>query len=135
MGIFNFFKRKKQPSNEDQLMVKVAEFLFGGIEQMRSQVDDLYEIFGHRYTKSQISGVLTWTTSRFNRVEDKSAAAIVDRGLMARPTNCLKSREDAMTLYKYVAKKSFQRAFKNAPDAMFEEMFKSLGNCEDGSYI
>jgi len=133
MGIFNFGKRKKQTSYQNQLMVKFAEFLFGGIEQMNSQVEELYEIFGHRYTRGQIASVLTLTTSRFKRSEDKSAEAIVDQGLMASSTNCFKSREEAMTLYEYVAKKSFQMAFENAPDALIEGLFKGLGNCEDGA--
>ena len=71
-------------------------------------------------------------TSRFNHVEDKSSVAFVDEGQMKRVDNPF-TRDDALKIYKYVAKKQFQKVFPNAPEVMFEKRYKTLGNYEDGA--
>lgn len=133
MGLFHFFKKKTRLSKEqNELMDKVAEMLFGGLNQMREQVKELSSLLGKRYSPGQVANALTWMTSRFYHEEDKSSIALVDEGQMKRADNPF-TRNDALKLYKYVAKKQFHKAFPSAPEVMFEEMYKTLGNYEDGA--
>ena len=132
MGLFDFFKKKPRLSKEqNDLMDKVAEMLFGSLDLMREQIKELAGLLDNRYSLGQVANTLTWMTSRFSREGDKSSFALVDEGQMKRVDNPF-TKKDVLIIYRYVAKKQFQKAFPNAPEAMFEKMYESLGNFEDG---
>ena len=136
MGFFDFFKRKSRKSSlsneESELMDKMAGLLFGGMSQMKSQVDELSKLYGGRHSAGEVANILTWMTMRFKREDDKSISAIVDNGQMHRPNNKF-SREDAIIAYKYIAEKSLVKAFPNADSMVFNMMMESLGNNENGA--
>lgn len=133
MGLFDFFKKKPRLSKEqNELMDKVAEMLFGSLDQMRDQIKELSGLLGNRYNHGQVANALTWMTSKLSREGDKSSFALVDDGQMKRVDNPF-IKEDALLIYRYVAKKKFLKAFPNAPEEMFEKMYESLGNYEEGA--
>ena len=136
MGFFDFFKRKSRKASlseqQSELMNKMAVLLFGGMDQMKSQIDELSKMYGGRHSSGDVANILTWMTMRFKDEGDKSMSAIVDNGQMCRPNNKF-NREDAIIAYKYIAKRSLAKAFPNADNAVFNMMMGSLGNIEDGS--
>lgn len=132
MGLLDIFKRKKRQSEKDELMDKMAAFLFGSLDEMRSQISELDAALGHRYDLGQVAGALTWMTTKFLRGGDVSAAGLVDNGQMRRPNNIFK-RDDAMTIYKFVVKKSLCKTMPGASDEVVEMMLPSLGNNEGGA--
>ena len=68
MGLFDFFKKKPRLSKEqNDLMDKVAEMLFGSLDQMREQIKELAGLLDNRYSIGQVANTLTWMTSRFSR--------------------------------------------------------------------
>lgn len=131
MGATN---HKQNPGSlgEKEVFDKMADFLFGGLDEMREQINEAYEMFGHRYKQAQIANALTWMTMRFNRMNDKSAVAMVDEGQMCRPDNPF-NKEDATKLYRFVVKKTFLNNNPNATDEVVESFYKSLGNNTDGA--
>jgi hypothetical protein len=131
MGTTN---HKQNPGSlgEKEVFDKMADFLFGGLDEMREQINEAYEMFGHRYKQAQIANALTWMTMRFNRMNDKSAVAMVDEGQMCRPDNPF-NKEDATKLYRFVVKKTFLKNNPNATDEVVESFYKSLGNNTDGA--
>ena len=131
MGFFDLFRKKKKPSNDDAVFNKMADMLFGGTAEFRSQVLELHALLNQRYEPSQVANALTWMTLEFNREGDRSSGALVDEGQMRRPTNPF-SREDALKIYRFVAKKNWEKMFPGAPEALFESMYIGLGNSEDG---
>ena len=83
MGLFDFFRKKPRLSKEkNELMDKVAEMLFGSLDQMRDQIKELSGLLGNRYNLGQVANALTWMTSNFNHEGDKSSFALVDDGQM-----------------------------------------------------
>ena len=136
MGFFGFFKRKSPKNSlseqQTELMNKMAVLLFGGIDQMRSQIDELSELYNGRHSAGDVANVLTWMTMRFKDEGDKSIAAIVDNGQMCRSNNKF-NREDAIIAYKYIAKKCLANSFPDADNGVFNMMMESLGNNEDGA--
>ena len=83
MGLFDFFRKKPRLSKEkNELMDKVAEMLFGSLDQMRDQIKELSGLLGNRYNLGQVANALTWMTSNFNNEGDKSSFALVDDGQM-----------------------------------------------------
>ena len=131
MGLFDFFKRKKKTSSENEAFNKMTELLFGSTTEFRTQVHELHELLGKRYEGGQVANALTWMTMQFTKEGDKSEYGLVDEGQMCRPANPF-SKEDAVSIYRYVAKKSFQKVFPSAPEKMFEVMFSNLGNSAEG---
>lgn len=96
--------KSKQGSDtwgEKEIFDKMAELFFGGVDKMREQVNEAYEILGRRYKQAQVANTLTWMTSGFNHMDDKSSVAIVDEGQLCRPDNPF-SKEDAVKLYQFV---------------------------------
>lgn len=130
MGLFK--RKKRLNEQQDALFDKMADLFFGGKDQMWKQVLEAYELLGHRYTKDQISNALTWMTMHFQSVDDKSAQEMVDDGQMRRHDNPF-SREDAMKLYKFVVRKSFEKNMPNAPEEMFDALYENLGNFKEGA--
>lgn len=133
MGLFNFFRKKPRLSEEqNQLMDKLSEMQFGGKEQMRVQIRELYELLGRRYDMGKVANALTWMTMRFNREGDKSMQGLVDEGQLHRPDNAF-TRDDVIKIYRYVAKKSFLKLVPNGTDEIFESMLQTLGNTDKGA--
>ena len=131
MGTTN---HKQNPGllREKEVFDKMADFLFGGLDEMREQINEAYKLLGHRYKLEQVANALTWMTMRFNRMDDKSAVAMVDEGQMHRPDNPF-SKADATRLYRFVVKKTFLKNNPNATDEVVESFYKSLGNNTDGA--
>ena len=132
MGLFNRKKSLPNSKSMDALMDKFDEMFFGGSENKYKQMKELYNLFDRRYNYEQIGNALAWMTIRFFRSDDRSSQGLVDEGQMCRPNNPF-SRDDAMKLYKYVARKAFEKNMPNAPEEMFEPLYKSLGNYETGA--
>lgn len=133
MGLFNLFRRKhKLTQSENQLMDQMANMLFGGLDQMREQINELYDLLNHRYSHRQVANALTWMTSHFSHSEDKSSQSMVDEGQMMRRDNPF-SREDALTIYNFVVNKHIAKMFPGAPAEVLNAMFVGLGNSEDGA--
>lgn len=133
MGLLDLFRRKKKLSeSESALMDQVAKMLFGGYDAMRAQTMELYELLGKRYPAPTVANNLTWMTSRFHHFEDKSAQGMVIEGQLERPDNTM-TEADALMVYKFVVRKSFEKKFPGVPDSVFEEFYKSLGNFDKGA--
>ena len=124
-------KSKKMTPNEQKVFDKMNEMLYGGTEQFEKQTLELYKMLGMKYKPEQIANALTWMSLQFAKEGDKSEYGLVDDGQMRRPKNTF-SREDAVTIYRYVAKKSFRKALPDAPEDMFELLFATLGNSDEG---
>lgn len=124
-------KSKKMTSNEQKVFDKMNELLYGGTEQFEKQTWELYKMLRKKYKPEQIANALTWMSLQFTKEGDKSEYGLVDDGQMRRPKNTF-SREDAVTIYRYVAKKSFRKALPDAPEDMFELWFANLGNSDEG---
>ena len=126
-------KRKsgKMTPNEQKIFDKMNKMLYGGTEQFEEQTLELYKILGMKYKPEQIANALTWMSLQFTKEGDKSEYGLVDEGQMRRPTNSF-TKEDAITIYRYVAKKSFQKILPDAPEDMFEVLFANLGNSDEG---
>ena len=124
-------KSKRLSSNEDKIFEKMNEMLYGGTEQFEKQTLELYKMLGMKYNIEQIANALTWMSLQFTKEGDKSVYGLVDDGQMRRPKNAF-SREDAVTIYRYVAEKSFRKALPDAPEDMFELLFANLGNSDEG---
>ena len=101
-------------------------------DQMRDQIKELSGLLGNRYNLGQVANALTWMTSNFNHECDKLSFALVDDGQLKRVDNPF-LKEDALLIYRYVAKKKFQKAVPDAPEVMFENMYESPGNYEEGA--
>lgn len=134
MGLFTKLFKKKSPSVQSNTEVfgKMVELLFGSREEMFKQAGELTTILHNRYKESEVGSALAWMTMRFANSADKSSIALVDEGQMRRPNNTF-TRNDAMAIYKFVAKKSFSKLFPDADDVMFEEMMSTIGNNEGGA--
>ena len=117
---------------EKEIFDKMAELFFGGVDKMHEQVNEAYEILGRRYKQAQVANALTWMTSRFNRMDDKSSVAIVDEGQLCRPDNPF-SKEDADKLYRFVVKKTYLKNNPDATDDILECFYRSLGNNTEGT--
>lgn len=117
---------------EKEIFDKMAELFYGGVDKMQEQVGEAYEMLGRRYKQAQVANALTWMTSRFHRMDDKSSVAIVDEGQMCRDNNPF-SEEDATKLYRFVVRNAFLRNNPNATDEIIEAFYRSIGNNIDGA--
>ena len=125
-------KHGSSAREDTEIFDKMAVLFFGGVDKMHEQVNEAYEILGHRYKQAQVANALTWMTSRFNRMDDKSSVAIVDEGQLCRDNNPF-SKEDATKLYRFVVRNAFLRNNPNATDDVIEAFYRSLGNNANGA--
>lgn len=136
MGFLDFFKRKKKSSltaEESQLMDKMADLLYGGMDNMRKQIGEVSALLGNRYKPGEVANALTYLTSGLMRRDDKSIGAMVDEGQMRRPNNPF-NRADAIVIYKYVLRQSYKKQFPGMPDEMLDVALQGvMGDNPDGA--
>lgn len=126
-------KKPSLTSEESQLMDKMAEMLYGGLENMRKQISEVCTLLCNRYKPGEVANALTYMTSGMMRRDDKSVGAMVDEGQMRRPNNPF-TRPDAIAIYKYVIRQSFRKQFPGMSDSMLDEALKGVtGDNPDGA--
>lgn len=132
MNTMGTSKQGSGARGDSEIFDKIAELFLGGADKMREQVNEAYDMLGHRYKQAQVANALTWMTSRFNRMDDKSSVAIVDEGQLCRPDNPF-NKEDADKLYQFVVKKTYLKNNPNATDDILDYFYRSLGNNTEGT--
>lgn len=133
MGLFDFFKRKEQKDALNAYLEEMQNKMFpGGKQEIARQVREVASLLDNKYELQEVSQILLYMSSLMFTAQDKSAERVVRIGAMNRPNNIF-SEKSLMTIYKYVVRQQFVRAFKTDNEQMFNEFYKSLGNVEDGA--
>lgn len=133
MGLFDFFKRKKEKDKLQSYIEDLQKKIFpGGAAEVAKQVSEIMSLLGNRYSEDDVANLLHYMSTLFMISQDKSAYRIVKTGAMHRPDNVF-SEPDATTVYKYVVKQNFIKDFGMFDEFGFAGFYKSLGNIEDGS--
>lgn len=133
MGLFDIFKKKEKRNALNAFMDEMQKKMFpGGKQEIAEQVKEATELFGGKYDQSKVAGTLMYMTSLMFTSGDKSADRIVKNGAMRRHDNVF-SEQDALTLYRYVARQQFKKISPQNDDRMFEEFYKTIGNREGGA--
>lgn len=130
MGLFDFFRKKKEPNINDIVGSIMAQAFPDGKRQIQSIASTLYKEFRGRYPQESLASSIAYCGSLLITAKDKSAQRIVDKGMLLKPENKY-SREDATTIYKSVVKSFFSTKFGIDNQEAFEAFYKSLGNVGD----
>lgn len=134
MGIFDFFRKKKEPNINDIVGSIMAQAFPNGKRQIQSIASTLYEEFHGRYPQEVLKSSIAYCGSLLITARDKSAQRIVDMGMLLKPENKY-SREDAITIYKSVVSSFFSTKFGIDNKEAFEAFYISLGNVGDAIEI
>lgn len=127
MGIFDFFKKKKEPKIDELVSSIMAQVFPNGKRQIQEIASSLYKDFRGKYPQESLMKSVAYCGSMLITAKDKSAQRIVDMGLLLKPDNKY-TREDAITIYKSVVKSFFSTKFNIDNQEAFESFYKSLGN-------
>ena len=128
MGFFDIFKRKKQSNPLDEMLGKVFSQAFpGGYEQLQNLINEQYLLFNQKYSKDTLTQAINYIATGLIIFKEKSASRIVDMGLMPKK---LLSYDDALKLYKAVARNHFESRFGTTSEAAFNAFYQELGNIE-----
>ena len=99
MGLFDFFKRKKEPSMPEAL-VKVHKLFFpNGIEQQQVLTEQLWRKFDNRYTKEEVTNNYIFVLTCLFMDKDKSIITVEEK--VAHRLNNRLTRADIRTIYNY----------------------------------
>ena len=101
----------------------------GGYEQLQKLIDEQYIAFNQKYSKKVLSQAINYTATGLILFQDKSSKRIVDGGLMMRD---LLEYDDAMALYKAVARNQFESKFGQfaGSEGAFKSFYQGLGNID-----
>lgn len=127
MGLFDFFKKKKEPAINDIVKSIMSQAFPKGKVQMQEIATALYQEFNGKYSKDSLMKSIAYCGSMLITANDKSAERVVERGMLLKPDNKY-SKDDAVKIYKAVAKSIFFTKIGIDSEEAFEAFYQSLGN-------